>query len=122
MQRLNRPRTRQQQLELRSKGKITGYFTLPRGRPPKDKVPVSIPAEVEAPSSLLSDLSSLTAAGAVAVIGTEASVQPVTRGKRGPYKRWSSPSKQQFIEKSLGVAKQRSISGAFGALAFRVHR
>ena len=82
MQRLNRPRTRQQQLELRSKGKITGYFMLPRGRPPKDKVPVSIPAEVEAPSSLLSDLGSLTAAGAVAVIGTEASVQPITRGNR----------------------------------------
>jgi hypothetical protein len=99
------PRTRKQQEEHKRRGKITGYFSLPRGRPPKETV-TDVPA-----------LPSQAARGGNLGAGTStvAAEAPTKHAeKRGRYLKWTSPSKQKFLARAVGATTQRSISGVIG--------
>ncbi len=92
-----------------------GYFNLPRGQPPKEKVIESIPLSkgsrsIHHPSSqskiTQSDISSLTAKTASA--GCQGKAK-----KWGQYNKWTSPMKGRFLIIAVGATTKWSISGAF---------
>jgi hypothetical protein len=111
------PRTRQQQQEHKRKGKITGYFKLPRGRPPSVKLidrPLPTPSGKLTSSVITqSEISSLTEGTAAAAKGKAGINKPAIK-KRGNYVKWSSPRKRAFVSSAVGVPTKRAISGAVG--------
>jgi hypothetical protein len=93
------PRLQKQQQDLRKNGNIIGYFRLPVGQPPKDKIPSFVTI---APSDAITeDIGLVTLpAGTVATVST-ASATVIPQKKHGSYNKYHHGDNYKLIEKAL---------------------
>lgn len=97
----NCPQTHAKQGWLKRKGDIRGWFTLPRGCPPKRKVHKdTIEKEGKAKKQ--------DKAAAVAI--PHASSSKLTGKHRGPYKKWCSGENQEYLQAHLDGSIQESLA------------
>ena len=89
------PKTKAAAADLKSHCKITGWFTMTPGRPPKDLVPVVVTVpdttSINNPTALVQSITVPTIA------------LPQVKKKRGPYKTCNSTETRALIAKMLGT-------------------
>ncbi len=97
----NCPRTCAEQGFLKGKGDIRGWFTLPRGRPPKRKLPEDCTLEKSRTAEKQDKKAS-----AVANVSSDKQ----TGKRRGPYKKWCSGKNQEDLQAHLDGSALESLA------------